>query len=70
MSKGPEALQEAEKKAFQLGRDLVEDISTRRDYPEQRAMHEANRRYFQKLVKMNRENWEHEYEYWDALNWR
>lgn len=70
MSKGPEALQEAEKKAFLLGRTLVEDASTRRDYPEQRAMHEANRKYFQKLVKTNKENWEHEYEYWDALNWR
>jgi len=33
-------------------------------------MHEANRKYFQKLVKTNKENWEHEYEYWDALNWR
>ena len=27
------------------------------------------REYFKKLVKMNKESWEHEYEYWNRLNW-
>ncbi len=70
MNQGPNAQEEAEKKAFLLGKSLAEDIRSKRDYVEQRKMHEENREYFKKLVKMNKENWEHEYEYWNKLNWK
>ena len=69
MTKGPAALLEAEKKAFELGKTLAGDIKTKRDYIEKREMQEENRKYFQNLVKMNKDNWEHEYEYWNQLNW-
>ena len=69
MSKGPGALEEAEKKAFELGKALAEDIRIKRDYIEQREMQEEIRDYFKNLVKMNKDNWEHEYEYWNQLNW-
>jgi len=68
MSQGPKALEEAEKRAFDLGKTLAEDIRTRRDYIEQRKMLEQNRAYFMALVKKNPE-WEHEYEHWNKLNW-
>ena len=32
-------------------------------------MQEEIREYFKRLVKMNKDNWEHEYEYWNQLNW-
>jgi hypothetical protein len=32
-------------------------------------MQEETRSYFKTLVKMNKDNWEHEYEYWDKINW-
>jgi multimeric flavodoxin WrbA len=70
MSGGPAALEEAEKKASILGRTLAEDVRIRRDYIEQREMQEENRKYFQALVKRNQKEWEHEYEYWNQLNWR
>jgi len=70
MNQGPNAQEEAEKKAFLLGKSLAEDIRSKRDYVEQRKMHEENREYFKKLVKMNKENWEHEYEHWNSINWR
>ena len=69
MSQGPKGLEDAEKRAFELGKALVEDIKTKRDYIEQREMLEENRKYFMALVKRNKAEWEHEYEYWDRLNW-
>ena len=70
MSEGPQAVEEAEKKAFQLGKSLAEDIKGKRDYISQREMQEENRRYFMNLVKRNKAEWEHEYEYWNKLNWK
>jgi multimeric flavodoxin WrbA len=67
---GPNALEEAEKKAFSLGETLAGDIKSKRDYIEQREMQEEIREHFKQLVKMNRESWEHEYEYWNRLNWK
>jgi multimeric flavodoxin WrbA len=69
MASGPTALPDSEKKAFELGKTLAGDIKTKRDYIEQREMQEENRKYFQNLVKMNKDNWEHEYEFWNRLNW-
>ncbi len=69
MNQGPAAQEEAEKKAFLLGQSLAEDIRSKRDYIEQRKMQEGTREYFKSLVKMNKENWEHEYEFWNKLNW-
>ena len=69
MNQGPAAMEEAEKKATLLGKSLAEDIRVKRDYIEQRKMHEEIREYFKALVKMNKDSWEHEYEYWNRLNW-
>ncbi len=69
MSEGPKALEAAEKKAFDLGKSLAADILSKRDYIEQREMLEENREYFKRLVKMHQADWEHEYEYWNRLNW-
>ena len=69
MNQGPGAMEEAEKKATLLGKSLAEDIRVKRDYIEQRKMHEEIREHFKALVKMNKDSWEHEYEYWNRLNW-
>ncbi len=69
MSQGPKAMEDAEKKAFQLGKTLAEDVKTKRDYIEQREMQEEIREYFKNLVKMHEKDWEHEYEYWNQLKW-
>ena len=70
MSDGPQAIEDAEKKAFKLGVTLAKDIKTKRDYISQREMQEENRQYFMNLVKRNKAEWEHEYEYWNKLNWK
>jgi multimeric flavodoxin WrbA len=70
MSEGPQAIEEAEKKAVLLGKTLAEDIKIKRDYISQREMQEENRQYFMNLVKRNKAEWENEYEYWNKLNWK
>jgi multimeric flavodoxin WrbA len=69
IAQGPQAMEEAEKKAFELGKALAEDIRTKRDYIGQREMLEETREYFKRLVKMHGADWEHEYEHWNSLNW-
>ncbi len=70
MNMGPKAMEDAVKKAFELGKTLAEDIKSKRDYASQREVHERNRKYFQELVKMHGKDWEHEYEHWNRLNWK
>jgi multimeric flavodoxin WrbA len=70
MMQGPEAFEAAEKKAFLLGKTLAKDIQSKRDYVEQRKIHEGVSEHFKSLVKMNKDSWEHEYEYWSRLGWK
>ncbi|MDD1762467.1 MAG: flavodoxin family protein [Methanothrix sp.] len=69
MAQGPDAMEGAVKKSFLLGKSLVEDIKTKRDYVEQRGMQKGAREHFKNLVKMNKDCWVHEYEHWERLNW-
>jgi multimeric flavodoxin WrbA len=69
MAHGPQIMEKTEKAAFDLGKALAEDIKIKRDYIEQRETLEENRAYFKKLVEMHKVEWEHEYEYWNRLNW-
>jgi multimeric flavodoxin WrbA len=61
-------LEKVEKKAFRLGEALAEDIRTGNNYRKQRKTLEENRKYFQSLVKMNKDEWIYEYKYWDKKN--
>ena len=68
MRLGPEALERAQKKAFRLGCTLAEDIRAGKIYKKQRRRHEENKKYFQTLVKMYKDEWIHEYKYWEKKN--
>jgi multimeric flavodoxin WrbA len=67
---GPKAFENAEKRAFQLGENLTEDISVKKNYPNQRRIMKENRTYFQSLVKMHKDDWSHEFEYWNRIDGR
>ena len=66
----PKTLEKVERKAFRLGEALAEDIRSRKNYRKQRKTLEENKKYFQSLVKMNKDEWIHEYKYWDKKNWQ
>jgi len=61
---GPKAMEDAERKARRLGEKLVRDIGTGKIYKRQETFHAANRRYFRDLVRMRKDEWPYEYEFW------
>lgn len=65
---GSKAFENAEKRAFQLGEDLTEDISLKKNYPKQSNIMKENMTYFQRLVKMHKDDWSHEYKYWNSID--
>jgi multimeric flavodoxin WrbA len=65
---GPRAMENAEKKAFRLGELLADDIRTKKNYRKQKKSLEETSKYFQNLVKMHKDEWIHEYKYWDEKN--
>ena len=58
------AMKNAEKKAYRLGESMVRDIRAGKIYRKQDRKHEENRKYFQNLVNMHKDEWVHEYKYW------
>jgi multimeric flavodoxin WrbA len=70
MRLGPQALEDAEKKAFRLGEKLVGDIHVGKVYIKQKKIIEKNREYFQSLVKSYKDEWTHEYQYWSKIGWK
>ena len=67
---GIKALANTGTKAFRLGETLVDNIREKKNYAKQSKRFKGNRKYFQDLVKLNKCEWPHEYEYWDKLNWK
>jgi len=70
MRQGPKAFENAERRAFRHGEDLAEDIRTKRIYPTQKRIMEENRAYFRDLVAMHKDDWPHEYKYWERIGKR
>jgi multimeric flavodoxin WrbA len=68
--RGPKAFENTERRAVRLGEALAEDIGTKKDYVKQRKRIKENRKYFQDLVRMHKDEWPHEYEYWNRISWR
>jgi multimeric flavodoxin WrbA len=68
MRDGSQAFENAEKMAFQLGEKLTEDILSKKNYPNQKRIMKENRTYFQSLVEMYKDDWVHEYKYWNTID--
>jgi len=56
--------------AFKLGETMADNIKEKKNYVKQSKIFRHNRKYFQDLVKLNKCEWPHEYEYWVNLNWK
>ena len=67
MRQGPKAFENAERRAFRLGKDLADDIGAKRIYQGQGRIMEENRAYFRDLVTMYKDEWTHEYKYWQRM---
>ncbi len=63
------ALPDAEKRAHTLGVRLADAIITKEIIPEQEAIHRAMRERMQYLVRTHKDEWQHQYDYWDRAGW-
>jgi len=69
MSEGPSALEAAIEKSREMGKDLVQAIKEKRQYPEQEAAHEEFRGRFKYVLLANKEHWPHNCDYWIEKGW-
>jgi multimeric flavodoxin WrbA len=67
---GIKALAISGTKAFRLGETLADNIGKKKNYVKQSKRFSENRKYFQDLVKLNKDLWIHEYNYWEKLDWK
>lgn len=65
----PGSFDKAMEEALSTGKDLVAAINEKRAYPEQEPIHAAMCERFKMLIKFNKDNWPHEYQYWLAKGW-
>ncbi len=65
---GARAFEKTESRAFRLGENLAKDISAKKIYIKQKMIMKDNRTYFQQLVKMRKNDWPYEYEYWKMMD--
>ena len=63
------ALDSGLRNAASLGQTLVEAIEAQRRYPEQERARVESRERFKMVVKMNKDIWPHEYEWWTEKGW-
>ena len=68
MALGAATLEKAHRKAFRMGGAMVRDIETKHVYPAQKKILEGNRAYFRNLVEYHKDEWIHEYQFWNAQN--
>ena len=62
ITQGPSALVAAIKKSHEMGKDLVEAIKEKRQYPEQEDAHKAWRERFKNVLIANKDHWTHNYD--------
>lgn len=69
VARGPEAMEAAVVKSREMGKDLIEAIKEKRQYPEQEARHKAWRERFKYVILANKEQWTHNCDYWMEKGW-
>jgi len=55
--------------ALQLGKELASDIKEKKPYPEQMKIIEEERQYFARIIKLRKDDWQEEYQYWVEKGW-
>jgi multimeric flavodoxin WrbA len=69
VGRDPASINVAEEKAYELGKDIVKAIKSKRKYPEQNKIHNLFKESFWYTVNANKEKWAKNYEYWTEKGW-
>ncbi len=65
----PGKLDDGVKKAYDMGKDMANAISTKRQYPDQKAAHDDFIRNFKSTIMHNKDTWKHEHDYYVKKGW-
>jgi multimeric flavodoxin WrbA len=55
--------------AFQLGRRMAADMQAQKLYPEQMKVIEESKKHFARVMKLRKNDWLEEYQYWGEKGW-
>ncbi|HYA32711.1 MAG TPA: flavodoxin family protein [Candidatus Bathyarchaeia archaeon] len=69
LDRDSDALEAGINKAFKLGMSLAESICTKRAFPAQEKKIAQRRMYFTQLIRANKAERSHQYEYWMDKGW-
>jgi len=69
VGRNPAALDAAINQASILGQTLADAIQTKRHYEDQERAIAERGAFFRQLVKANKEEWRHQYEFWMEKGW-
>ncbi|MCX5753080.1 MAG: flavodoxin family protein [Candidatus Krumholzibacteria bacterium] len=61
--------QDKKEEAFRLGKKMAADMRTKRSYPEQMKVIEESRKHFARVMKLRKNEWLEEYQYWVEKGW-
>jgi len=69
VGRNPAALNAAIAEALNLGQTLADAIQSKRHYAEQESAIAERGAFFRQLVKANKEEWRHQYDFWMEKGW-
>ncbi|MDD4856998.1 MAG: flavodoxin family protein [Candidatus Krumholzibacteria bacterium] len=55
--------------AFQLGKRMAADLLAKKLYPDQMKLIEDNKKHFAQIIKLRKNDWREEYQYWVEKGW-
>lgn len=61
--------QDKKEEAFQLGKRMAADMRVKKLYPEQMKLIEENKEHFARIIKLRKNDWQEEYQYWVERGW-
>lgn len=69
VSSAAHSVEEKMEEAFKLGRKLSADIQEKKVYPDQIELIEQGRKHFKEIIKLRKNEWQEEYQYWRDKGW-
>lgn len=61
--------QDKKEEALQLGKRMASDMRTKKSYPEQMKLIEESKKHFARIIKLRKNDWPEEYQYWVEKGW-
>jgi len=61
--------EDKKEEAFRLGKKLAADIKEKKLYPQQMEIIEQGKQHFAQIIRLRKDDWQEEYQYWVQKGW-